>query len=167
MKAKIFLLRVTLSVAFLASQAVVGLTAEAKEEKAPEFVLTTFDNKNISLSDFQGRPVVLKFIASWWPECQQEAPALAKIYEKTKGKGVLFVGIFVKDTEANAKQFVAQHGLTFPSGLDLDQKIAQSYRVVGPPLKTFIGKDGRVAERVSGSLTEKDLHRRIEPLMTK
>jgi peroxiredoxin len=65
MKAKIFLLRVTLSVAFLASQAVVGLTAEAKEEKAPEFVLTTFDNKNISLSDFQGRPVVLKFIASW------------------------------------------------------------------------------------------------------
>jgi peroxiredoxin len=92
---------------------------------------------------------------------------LAKIYEKTKGKGVLFVGIFVKDTEANAKQFVAQHGLTFPSGLDLDQKIAQSYRVVGPPLKIFIGKDGRVAERVSGSLTERDLHRRIEPLMTK
>ncbi len=77
----------------------------------------------------------------------------------------MFVGIFVKDTEASAKQFVAQHGLTFPSGLDLDQKIARSYRVVGPPLKIFIGKDGR--ERVSGSLTEKDFRRRIEPLMTK
>jgi hypothetical protein len=82
-----------------------------------------------------------------------------------KGKGVLFIGIFVKDTEANARGFVSQHGLTFPSGLDLDQKIARSYRVVGPPVKIFIGKDGRVAERVSGLLTENDLHRRIELLM--
>jgi hypothetical protein len=65
MKAKMFLLRVTLSVAFLTSQAVVALTAEAKKEKAPEFVLTTFNNENISFSEFQGRPVVLKFIASW------------------------------------------------------------------------------------------------------
>jgi cytochrome oxidase Cu insertion factor (SCO1/SenC/PrrC family) len=65
MKAKTFLLRLTLFVPFLAFQAVVGLTAEAKKEKAPEFVLTTFDNKKISLSDFQGRPILLKFIASW------------------------------------------------------------------------------------------------------
>jgi peroxiredoxin len=79
----------------------------------------------------------------------------------------LFVGIFVKETEASAKKFVAQHGFTFPSGLDLDQKIARTYRVVGPPVKIFIGKDGRIAERVSGPLTEKDLHRRIEALMMK
>jgi cytochrome c biogenesis protein CcmG, thiol:disulfide interchange protein DsbE len=84
-----------------------------------------------------------------------------------KSKGVRSVGIFVKDTEASAKQFVAQHGLTFPSGLDVDQKIARSYRVVGPPVKIFIGKDGRIAERVSGPLTEKELHRRIEALLTK
>jgi peroxiredoxin len=88
-----------------------------------------------------------------------------------KGKGVLFLGIFVKDTENSAKQFVAQHRLSFPSGLDLDQQIARSYarsyRVVGPPVKIFIGKDGRIAERVNGSLTEKDLYRHIEPLMPK
>jgi hypothetical protein len=55
MKAKTFLLPVTLSIIFLASQAVVDLTAEAKKEKAPEFVLTTFDNKNISLFRFPGK----------------------------------------------------------------------------------------------------------------
>jgi cytochrome c biogenesis protein CcmG, thiol:disulfide interchange protein DsbE len=162
-----FLLHVTLCLAFLTSQVSVGVAAEAKKEKAPEFVLTTFDKKRISLSDFRGRPVVLKLIASWWPECQQEAPALEKIYQKVKGKGVLFLGIFVKDTENSAKQFVAQHRLSFPSGLDLDQQIARSYRVVGPPVKIFIGKDGRIAERVNGSLTEKDLYRNIEPLMPK
>jgi cytochrome oxidase Cu insertion factor (SCO1/SenC/PrrC family) len=65
MKARIFLLGVTLSIAFLASQAGVGLTAEAKKEKAPEFVVTTLDSKKISLSDFRGKPILLKFIASW------------------------------------------------------------------------------------------------------
>ena len=65
MKAKTFLLRLIFFVPFLASQAVVGLTAEPKKEKAPEFVLTTLDSKKISLSDFQGKPILLKFIASW------------------------------------------------------------------------------------------------------
>jgi AhpC/TSA family len=60
-----FLLHVTLCLAFLTSQVSVGVAAEAKKEKAPEFVLTTFDKKSISLSDFRGRAVVLKFIASW------------------------------------------------------------------------------------------------------
>ena len=65
MKAKTLLLRVTLSVPFIASQAVVSLTAEAKKEKAPKFVLTSLDNKKINLFDFRGRPILLKFIASW------------------------------------------------------------------------------------------------------
>ena len=66
MKRKNPLLGVTLST-LLAAYLHVGLThsAEAKNEKAPEFALITFDKKEIKLSDFQGRPVVLKFMASW------------------------------------------------------------------------------------------------------
>lgn len=74
------------------------------------------------------------------------------------------MGIFIKDTEANAKTFVAQHGITFPSGLDQNMKIAKSYKVVGPPLTIFIDKDGRIAERVGGPMKEKDFSRRIERL---
>ena len=75
-----------------------------------------------------------------------------------------FVGIFIKDTEANAKKFIAQYGITFPSGLDPDMKIAQSYKIVGPPVTIFIGKDGRIADRVSGPMKEKDFNRRLERL---
>jgi hypothetical protein len=48
MKAKTLLLRLTLFIPFIASQAVVGLTAEAKKEKAPKFVFTTFENKRLA-----------------------------------------------------------------------------------------------------------------------
>lgn len=75
-----------------------------------------------------------------------------------------FVGIFVKDTETNARKFVSQHKLIFPTGLDPDMKIARAYRFVGTPLTIFIGKDGRIAERVSGPMKEKDISRRVEKL---
>ena len=65
MKAKKFILPFILCIPLIASQAVVGLTAEAQKEKAPKFVLTTFDHKRISLSKFRGRPILLKFISSW------------------------------------------------------------------------------------------------------
>jgi peroxiredoxin len=81
-----------------------------------------------------------------------------------KGKGLEFVGIFVKDTETNARNFVSQHKLIFPTGLDPDMKIAKSYKVVGPPLTIFIDKDGRIVERVSGPMKEKDISRRVEKL---
>jgi hypothetical protein len=60
MKAKTFLLHLSLFVPFLASQAGVGLIAGAEKEKAPKFVVTTFNNKKISLSDFKGKPILLK-----------------------------------------------------------------------------------------------------------
>lgn len=75
-----------------------------------------------------------------------------------------FVGIFVKDTEVNAKKFVAQHRFTFPSGLDPDMKIANSYKFAGTPLTIFIGKDGYIVERISGPMKEKDFSRRVEKL---
>jgi hypothetical protein len=64
MKAKGFLLRATLFVASWPLRPLLALQPRQKE-KAPELVLTTFDNKIISLSDFQGRPVLVKFFASW------------------------------------------------------------------------------------------------------
>lgn len=65
MKRKYF--PIALAAAFLAFYFDVGFTysAEAKKKKAPEFSLKSFDNKEIKLSDFQGKPVVLKFMASW------------------------------------------------------------------------------------------------------
>jgi hypothetical protein len=65
MKVNRFLLRLTLFIPFIAVQADVGLAAEAKKEKAPKFVITTFDNKSVSLSNLRGRPILLKFISSW------------------------------------------------------------------------------------------------------
>jgi peroxiredoxin len=90
---------------------------------------------------------------------------LAKIYEKANVKGVEFVGIFIKDTDLNAKEFVAQYRFTFPTGLDSEAKLATEYKVFGPPVKFFINRAGHIVERVSGPMKEADLIRSIERLI--
>jgi cytochrome oxidase Cu insertion factor (SCO1/SenC/PrrC family) len=40
-------------------------SAEMKRDKAPSFSFRSFDGKEIKLSHFKGKPILLKFIASW------------------------------------------------------------------------------------------------------
>ena len=74
------------------------------------------------------------------------------------------MAIFIKDTELNAKEFVAEYRFTFPTGLDSEAKLATEYKVFGPPVKFFISRDGDIVERVSGPMKEDDLMRTIERL---
>ena len=87
---------------------------------------------------------------------------MAKVYSQVKGKGVEFVAVFVKDTEADARRFINKFGLAFPAGFDRDDKIAKAYRFVGMPLTIFITKGGEIAERVTGPMDERSLSREIQ-----
>ncbi len=75
-----------------------------------------------------------------------------------------FVGVLVQDTEADARRFLAEAGITFPSGLDGDLKIARSFRLIGMPLTVFLTRDGRIADRVTGPLGEDDFVTKVRGL---
>ena len=87
---------------------------------------------------------------------------MAKVYKQVKAKGVEVVAVSVKDTEADARKFVKKFGLTFPAGLDQDDKIGQAYKFVGMPLTIFITKGGDIAERITGPLDERSLTKEIQ-----
>lgn len=75
------------------------------------------------------------------------------------------MGVIVQDTEADARRFLAEGGITFPTGFDTDLKIAHSFRLIGMPLTVFLTRDGHVAERVMGPLGEDDFIAKVRSLL--
>ena len=74
------------------------------------------------------------------------------MYEKYRDKGVAFLSVSVTwDREGPAKDFVQKHHLTMPVGRDADARIGTLYGVESTPATFYIGKDGKLADRMSGA----------------
>ena len=79
-----------------------------------------------------------------------------------KDKGVLFLGVFAsKDNEIKA--FADEFHLTFPVGTE--NGIATTLGVKAIPETLFIGKDGQIVSRHSGTIYYEELVAGIERLL--
>ena len=147
-----------LAFGLLNKESVTGRSGIARLQKpAPEFTLTLFDGGQLTLSQYQGQPMVINFWASWCPPCRQEAPLLERTWRSYKQDGVLFVGVDMQDTEAEGMAYLQEYDITYPNGLDRDGKISVEYGVIGLPVTFFVNSDGIVERRWVGAIKESRL----------
>ncbi|MCW2943643.1 MAG: Redoxin domain protein [Actinoallomurus sp.] len=133
-----------------------GVSQVIKDRKpAPPVQGTTLDGRSLSLSDFKGKVTVVNFWASWCAPCRAEAPTMQKVYDETKGSGVQFVGVDIKDGKDNAQAFARSFKITYPSLYDQAGQIALAFRDIPPnavPSTLVIDRHGNVAARAVGSV---------------
>jgi len=135
---------------------------------APDFNLTLFSGKKVSLKSFHGNAVIINFWHSMCAHCQREAPILEAAYEKYRKRGLVIIGVNVsEDEEQFARDFVEKYKLTFPIGRDTGD-ISRRYAVKAVPIMStmiFIDRAGKLVERYVGELTEEEFLQRIEDLL--
>jgi cytochrome c biogenesis protein CcmG, thiol:disulfide interchange protein DsbE len=112
--------------------------------------------QQVSLSQYQGKPVIVNFWASWCPPCQQETPLLASWYKQQHGHVVL-LGLDENDTTADALKFAHAKGVTYPIGFDPQVKVALAYNVDGLPQTFFLNAQHRIVDHVLGAVTKAEL----------
>jgi|TARA_Y100000031_G_scaffold149095_1_gene186332 cytochrome c biogenesis protein CcmG/thiol:disulfide interchange protein DsbE len=143
--------------------------ADAPPQPAADFTLELFSGESFQLSQHLsqngGRPLVVNIFASWCIPCKAEAPVLEKVYQEYRQRGVLVIGVAVQDTESAAREFVAEHGITFPTGLDADGSIKKSYSVYGVPQTFFIDSDGLIRYVHVGGVTEELLIHELDKML--
>ncbi|MBI4610713.1 MAG: TlpA family protein disulfide reductase [Candidatus Rokubacteria bacterium] len=133
---------------------------------APAFSLALFGGGSLSLESLRGKVVVVNFWASWcFPACWNEAPRLEAAWRRYRDRGVVLVGIVYQDSEANAKEFIARHGKTYPSGMDPGSRIAIDFGVYGVPETFFIDRAGRIRRKHVGEINDEILSTTIEDLL--
>ena len=86
-------------------------------KKAAEFTITEPSGKQLLLSSFKGNVVVLTFIYTTCPHCQDESRMLTKLYREMGPRGLQVLGVAFNDNAGIlVPAFVEQFGVPYPVG---------------------------------------------------
>ena len=126
--------------------------------KATAFTTTTFAGREITLSEFRGRPVIVNFWASWCVACRQEAHIIEAAHQRWTPRGAAFVGIAINDERMASLAFIAKYGKTYLLAPDdLTGNISLNYGVTAVPETFFIDPDGIIQHKVLGPVNGRDI----------
>lgn len=150
---------------YIQGSGVVTTVPLGERDPAPEFggPILGDDDAEFTLGDARGDVVVLNVWGSWCPPCRKEAPALQAVYEQVADQGVQFIGVNTRDPNlTDALAFEEQFGLTYPSVVDTDGRRLLAFRDSLPPTAIpstlVIDRNGNLAVRVLGEISESSLH---------
>jgi len=119
--------------------------------EAPDFTLRDLSGKDVALSDFRGKVVLLNFWGTFCPPCRAEMPALENVYRELKDRGFVVLAVSIDRSEKDARSFIAAEHSTFPVLLDSEKKVYYGkYATFALPLSYLIDTKGRVVEKYFG-----------------
>lgn len=139
----------------------------APGQPAPSFVIQDLHGRAVALQDYQGRPVVINFWATWCIPCRKEMPVLQAVYEAHQATGlvVLAVNQDQQDQKETVRSYAAALGLTFSPLLDPDGMVAKRYNVFFLPSTVFIHPTGSIAAMHLGPMTQAQIERYLVAIM--
>jgi len=124
--------------------------------------LITLDGEPTSFAQFNGKPVIVNFFASWCAPCKAEMPTIEGLHQ-TLGDELAIVGLAIEG-ERPARETVEETGVTYFIGLDEDGALLERFDGFGMPTTVFVGANGQVLDSHVGELTDEAFRSRISDL---
>ena len=123
-----------------------GVCQEKIGSSAPNFEGKTIQSKEIKLSDYTGKVVLIDFWASWCPPCREEMPSLIDFYHSHKNPKFELIAVNIDDKEENMQHFLDNlfPEPAFPIIVDNKQKIPPLFDIEAMPTTIFIDKKGKI-----------------------
>lgn len=123
--------------------------------KAYNFTFQDVNDKDVSLSDFRGKIVLLDFCASWCGPCRQEMKNLLPIYQDLKGEDLEFISVSLDSKKENWKKMLEEEQLPWVMLWDSEgfvigdepNNIQRAYGFYSIPFIVLIDKEGKVLGR--------------------
>ncbi|MDD5312046.1 MAG: redoxin domain-containing protein [Dehalococcoidia bacterium] len=135
--------------------------------KAPDFSLTGSDGKNISLSSFSGKPVIINTWSVSCIECKKEMPYFQEIYKKYSPQGLVILSVNTLDSVATARDFMSANGYTFTLLFDQEHVIYKNFCCPknADPNTFFISADGILKGiKIGGFVNEEEIESIIKTM---
>jgi thiol-disulfide isomerase/thioredoxin len=124
-------------------------------ERRPEITLADRDGKLRSLSEWDGKALVINFWATWCAPCRREIPMLNALAGENRDRGVEVIGIAV-DFREDVLQFLQKMPIDYTVLIGeqegMDAARAFGVDTIGLPFTAFTDSKGRIATIQVGEL---------------
>jgi peroxiredoxin len=118
---------------------------------APDFEAPRLEDRApVALADHRGRVVLINFWATWCRPCEDEMPAMQRLYDELHPLGFELLAVSVDKEAPEVAAFRDRLELSFPILLDSDEAISRLYQTAGYPESVLIDPAGIVVERYVG-----------------
>ena len=132
-----------------------------------DFSQKTSQGKEIKISDYAGKIILIDFWASWCGPCRNENPELVKTYNEYKNKGLVIIGVSL-DRDVEKQEWmdaIEKDGLTWPNISELKgdkNTAALIYGISGIPDNFLIDRSGIIIAR---NLRGQDLRDKLKEIL--
>lgn len=152
----------------------IGLTMDPKkvpspliDKPVPEFDLPPVRGRSLGLArnNLEGEVSLVNVFASWCAACRQEHPLLMELRRRNQ---VPIHGLNYKDKPDEAAGWLDALGDPYTrTGADLDGRVGIDWGVYGVPETFVVDKNGNIAYKHIGPISEQDWETKIRPLVEK
>ena len=130
---------------------------------------TTLDGKEVSLADYKGKKVYLKFWASWCPICLAGLADINQLADMPPKDAVVLTVIAPgvnreKNLDDFKEWFSGLEYKTLPVLVDNNGQFLKKLGIVGYPSSAFIDENGKVVRVQPGHVTNEDIMKTLETL---
>jgi len=132
---------------------------------APDFTFKSIDGKEISLSDYKGKVIIVNFWATWCGPCIHEMPSLEKLSQNYKEKGLQVLGLTVQSNANLIPKKITQTGVKYPVLLNAEKAVGLFGYFNTLPQTFIINREGKIVAQIEGARSYEQFEKEIKPLL--